>query len=93
MLRDPIYLRDEEEEDSKQGGYVEFMIPKSNKEKEKVKEEDAELIYIAPIKHDHRWVVIVMRHALALPLTACPLAAERACDCFSVHPSFSVAIS
>ncbi|KAJ9539170.1 hypothetical protein OSB04_031903 [Centaurea solstitialis] len=52
LLRDPIYLSDEEEEDSKQGEYAEFMIPKPNKVKGKAKEEDAELIYIAPIKHD-----------------------------------------
>ncbi|KAJ9544781.1 hypothetical protein OSB04_024488 [Centaurea solstitialis] len=52
LLRDPIYLSDEEEEDSKQGGYAEFMIPKPNKEKEKAKEEDAELTYVAPTKHD-----------------------------------------
>ncbi|KAJ9544686.1 hypothetical protein OSB04_024393 [Centaurea solstitialis] len=51
-LRGPIELTDEEEEDSKQGGYAEFMIPKQSKGKEKVKEEDPELIYIAPIKHD-----------------------------------------
>ncbi|KAJ9546494.1 hypothetical protein OSB04_019037 [Centaurea solstitialis] len=52
LLHDLIYLSDEEEEDSKQGGYAEFMIPTSNKEKEKVDEEDTELTYVAPIKHD-----------------------------------------
>ncbi|KAJ9544826.1 hypothetical protein OSB04_024533 [Centaurea solstitialis] len=51
-LRDPIYLSDEEELDSKQGGYAEFMIPKKSKGKEKVKEEDTDLIYVSPIKHD-----------------------------------------
>ncbi|KAJ9562340.1 hypothetical protein OSB04_007500 [Centaurea solstitialis] len=52
LLRDPIYLSDEEEEDSKQGGYAEFMIPKQNKGKEKAKDEDAELTYVSPIKYD-----------------------------------------
>ncbi|KAJ9543822.1 hypothetical protein OSB04_023529 [Centaurea solstitialis] len=50
---------DEDEEDGKQGGYTEFMIPKKEdkgkekeKEKEKEKAPDDDLIYIAPIKHD-----------------------------------------
>ncbi|KAJ9556430.1 hypothetical protein OSB04_011044 [Centaurea solstitialis] len=50
---------DEDEEDGKQGGYVEFVIPKKEdkgkekeKEKEKEKGPDDDLIYIAPIKHD-----------------------------------------
>ncbi|KAJ9542481.1 hypothetical protein OSB04_028987 [Centaurea solstitialis] len=53
-LKGPISLSDDEEEDSKQGGYAEFMIPKKNKGKEKEKEkvEKDELTYIAPIKHD-----------------------------------------
>ncbi|KAJ9546902.1 hypothetical protein OSB04_019445 [Centaurea solstitialis] len=34
-LKGPIYLSDDEEEDGKQGGYAEFMIPKKNKGKEK----------------------------------------------------------
>ncbi|KAJ9542581.1 hypothetical protein OSB04_029087 [Centaurea solstitialis] len=52
LLRDPIYLSDEEKEDSKQGAYAEFMIPKPNKEKGKAKEEDVKLTYVSPIKHD-----------------------------------------
>ncbi|KAJ9546639.1 hypothetical protein OSB04_019182 [Centaurea solstitialis] len=53
-LRGPIELSDkeDEEEDSKQGGYAEFIIPKQSKGKEEAKEEDDELIYVAPIKHD-----------------------------------------
>ncbi|KAJ9538828.1 hypothetical protein OSB04_031561 [Centaurea solstitialis] len=53
-LKGPIYLSDDEEEDGKQGGYAEFMIPKKNKGKEKEKEkvEEDELTFIAPIKHD-----------------------------------------
>ncbi|KAJ9566571.1 hypothetical protein OSB04_002537 [Centaurea solstitialis] len=53
-LKGPIYLSDDEEEDGKQGGYAEFMIPKKDKGKEKEKEkvEEDELTYIAPIKHD-----------------------------------------
>ncbi|KAJ9536060.1 hypothetical protein OSB04_un000776 [Centaurea solstitialis] len=48
---------DEDEEDGKQGGYAEFMIPKKEdkgkeKEKEKERAPDDDLIYIAPIKHD-----------------------------------------
>ncbi|KAJ9544513.1 hypothetical protein OSB04_024220 [Centaurea solstitialis] len=44
---------DEDEEDGKQGGYAEFMIPKKeDKGKEKEKARDDDLIYIAPIKHD-----------------------------------------
>ncbi|KAJ9566976.1 hypothetical protein OSB04_002942 [Centaurea solstitialis] len=46
-----------DEEDGKQGGYAEFMIPKKEdkgkeKEKEKEKAPEDDLIYIAPIKHD-----------------------------------------
>ncbi|KAJ9545671.1 hypothetical protein OSB04_025378, partial [Centaurea solstitialis] len=44
-----------EDEDGKQGGYAEFVIPKKEKkgkEKEKEKPDKEELIYIAPIKHD-----------------------------------------
>ncbi|KAJ9558583.1 LOW QUALITY PROTEIN: hypothetical protein OSB04_013197 [Centaurea solstitialis] len=53
-IKDPIYLSDDEDEDSKQGGYAEFVIPKENKGKEKEKEkvDEDELTYIAPIKHD-----------------------------------------
>ncbi|KAJ9542036.1 hypothetical protein OSB04_028542 [Centaurea solstitialis] len=53
-LKGPISLSDDEEEDGKQGGYAEFMIPKKDKGKEKEKEEveEDELTYIAPIKHD-----------------------------------------
>ncbi|KAJ9561164.1 hypothetical protein OSB04_006324 [Centaurea solstitialis] len=43
----------DDEEDGKQGGYAEFVIPKKEdkgKDKEKAPEDD--LIYIAPIKHD-----------------------------------------
>ncbi|KAJ9565025.1 hypothetical protein OSB04_000991 [Centaurea solstitialis] len=50
---------DDEEEDGKQGGYAEFVIPKKEdkgkekeKEKEKEKAPEDDLIYIAPIKHD-----------------------------------------
>ncbi|KAJ9557225.1 hypothetical protein OSB04_011839 [Centaurea solstitialis] len=47
----------DDEEDGKQGGYAEFVIPKKEdkgkeKEKEKEKASDDDLIYIAPIKHD-----------------------------------------
>ncbi|KAJ9556573.1 hypothetical protein OSB04_011187 [Centaurea solstitialis] len=53
-LKGPISLSDDEEEDGKQGGYAEFVIPKKDKGKEKEKEKVAEdeLTYIAPIKHD-----------------------------------------
>ncbi|KAJ9552529.1 hypothetical protein OSB04_016574 [Centaurea solstitialis] len=53
-LKGTISLSDDEEEDGKQGGYAEFMIPKTDKGKEKEKEkvEEDELTYIAPIKHD-----------------------------------------
>ncbi|KAJ9556996.1 hypothetical protein OSB04_011610 [Centaurea solstitialis] len=51
-----IYTKkDDEEEDGKQGGYAEFVIPKKEdkgKEKEKEKAAEDELLYIAPIKHD-----------------------------------------
>ncbi|KAJ9535731.1 hypothetical protein OSB04_un001117 [Centaurea solstitialis] len=43
------------DEDGKQGGYAEFVIPKKEKkgkEKEKEKPDEEELIYITPIKHD-----------------------------------------
>ncbi|KAJ9538685.1 hypothetical protein OSB04_031418 [Centaurea solstitialis] len=48
---------DDDEEDGKQGGYAEFVIPKKEdkgkeKEKEKEKAPEDDLIYIAPIKHD-----------------------------------------
>ncbi|KAJ9566831.1 hypothetical protein OSB04_002797 [Centaurea solstitialis] len=51
----PVASSDDEEEDGKQGGYAEFMIPKKEykgKEKEKEKSPEDDLIYIAPIKHD-----------------------------------------
>ncbi|KAJ9543821.1 hypothetical protein OSB04_023528 [Centaurea solstitialis] len=54
-LKGPVASSDEEEEDGKQGGYAEFMIPKKEdkgKEKEKEKAPEDDLIYIAPIKHD-----------------------------------------
>ncbi|KAJ9538009.1 hypothetical protein OSB04_030742 [Centaurea solstitialis] len=54
-LKGPVASSDDEEEDGKQGGYAEFVIPKKEdkgKEKEKEKALDDDLIYIAPIKHD-----------------------------------------
>ncbi|KAJ9557142.1 hypothetical protein OSB04_011756 [Centaurea solstitialis] len=54
-LKGPVASSDDEEEDGKQGGYAEFVIPKKEdkgKEKEKEKAPEDELIYIAPIKHD-----------------------------------------
>ncbi|KAJ9566925.1 hypothetical protein OSB04_002891 [Centaurea solstitialis] len=54
-LKGPVASSDDEEEDGKQGGYAEFMIPKKEdkgKEKEKEKTPEDDLIYIAPIKHD-----------------------------------------
>ncbi|KAJ9535490.1 hypothetical protein OSB04_un001383 [Centaurea solstitialis] len=54
-LKGPISSSDDEEEDGKQGGYAEFVIPKKEdkgKEKEKEKVAEDELTYIAPIKHD-----------------------------------------
>ncbi|KAJ9535933.1 hypothetical protein OSB04_un000901 [Centaurea solstitialis] len=54
-LKGPVASSDDEEEDGKQGGYAEFMIPKKEdkgKEKEKEKAPEDDLIYIAPIKHD-----------------------------------------
>ncbi|KAJ9544890.1 hypothetical protein OSB04_024597 [Centaurea solstitialis] len=54
-LKEPVVSSDDEEEDGKEGGYAEFMIPKKEdkgKEKEKEKAPEDDLIYIAPIKHD-----------------------------------------
>ncbi|KAJ9557932.1 hypothetical protein OSB04_012546 [Centaurea solstitialis] len=54
-LKGPVASSDDEEEDGKQGGYAEFVIPKKEdkgKEKEKEKAAEDDLIYIAPIKHD-----------------------------------------
>ncbi|KAJ9560664.1 LOW QUALITY PROTEIN: hypothetical protein OSB04_005824 [Centaurea solstitialis] len=54
-LKGPVASSDDEEEDGKQGGYAEFVIPKKEdkgKEKEKEKAPEDDLIYIAPIKHD-----------------------------------------
>ncbi|KAJ9543928.1 hypothetical protein OSB04_023635 [Centaurea solstitialis] len=54
-LKVPEASSDDEEEDGKQGGYAEFVIPKKEdkgKEKEKEKAPEDDLIYIAPIKHD-----------------------------------------
>ncbi|KAJ9566738.1 hypothetical protein OSB04_002704 [Centaurea solstitialis] len=54
-LKGPVSSSDDEEEDGKQGGYAEFVIPKKEdkgKEKEKEKAAEDELTYIAPIKHD-----------------------------------------
>src|SRR5581483_430980 len=55
-LNGPISSSKDEDEDIKQGGYAEFVIPKKDKGKEKEKEkvEENELTYIAPIKHDPR---------------------------------------
>ncbi|KAJ9542101.1 hypothetical protein OSB04_028607 [Centaurea solstitialis] len=54
-LKVPEASSDDEEEDGKQGGYAEFVIPMKEdkgKEKEKEKAPEDDLIYIAPIKHD-----------------------------------------
>ncbi|KAJ9556835.1 hypothetical protein OSB04_011449 [Centaurea solstitialis] len=54
-LKGPVASSDDEEEDGKQGGYAEFMIPKKEdkgKQKEKEKAPEDDLICIAPIKHD-----------------------------------------
>ncbi|KAJ9556458.1 hypothetical protein OSB04_011072 [Centaurea solstitialis] len=54
-LKGTVASSDDEEEDGKQGGYAEFVIPKKEDkgmEKETEKAAEEELIYIAPIKHD-----------------------------------------
>ncbi|KAJ9561910.1 hypothetical protein OSB04_007070 [Centaurea solstitialis] len=62
-LKGPVASSDDEEEDGKQGGYAEFVIPKKEdkgKEKEKEKAPDDDLIYIASIKHDPGSAVLNM---------------------------------
>ncbi|KAJ9546347.1 hypothetical protein OSB04_018890 [Centaurea solstitialis] len=54
-LKVPEASSDDDEEDGKQGGYAEFVIPKKEdkgKEKEKEKAPEDDLVYIAPIRHD-----------------------------------------